>query len=390
MFRTTPFFLYLIFGLLSFTCAGQVTNDSLTITVTPYLGLRSQIAAFNKQLEIQDNASRFGTELSIKKGSIAFIAATEIQLNMFKGGSNFNADANLSGEFLTIQLEQPPQVFGNRLGYLGIDLGSYGKITIGKQWSVYRDVTSYTDQFNVFGAKASATFIAGTDGGANGTGRADQSLIYRNKIGRFHIGTQLQLRGVNNNKYIDGFGISAQVKLSNTIVLGSSYNRAFISANLLNSKTVLGLNGHPTYLAVAAKYQTTNLTFSAVAILQNNGDFTEGFLKNNTKTESSPPSVVFDAKGLELFSKYQFHKIALLAGYNLYLPSVTEKLPIATKFKRNDIIAGMSYQPLKYIQINCEQRLSFGKTAFDVKEPSVFTIGMKLNISNSFIRNIGI
>jgi hypothetical protein len=82
---------------------------------------------------------------------------------MFRG-STFNVDGSLSGGFLHVESAQTQQVFGNRLGYLGVDLGKFGVITIGKQWSVYRDITSYSDRFNVFGARASATFIGGTDG----------------------------------------------------------------------------------------------------------------------------------------------------------------------------------------------------------------------------------
>lgn len=103
-----------------------------------------------------------------------------------------NADGNLSGQFLNIQAEQTQQVFGNRLGYLGISLDKYGTLTIGKQWSVYHDIMSYTDRFNVFGARASATFVGGTDGGENGAERADQSIIYRNQI----MCTQLLLQRV--------------------------------------------------------------------------------------------------------------------------------------------------------------------------------------------------
>lgn len=366
---------------------GQTTNDSIQITVKPHVGLRGQLAAYNNQLEVQDNASRFGAELHIKKSNISFIAGTEIQLNLFKGNTSFNAEGSVSSGFLTIQSEQNQQVFANRLGYIGIDMGTYGKLTIGKQWSVYRDVTSYTDKFNVFGAKASATFVAGTDGGANGTGRADQSMIYRNKIGRFHLGTQLQLRGGNNKKFLDGFGISATFEFNDNISIGSAYNRAFISNNLLNSNAILGLNGPPTYLALAIKYQGDHIFLSATGVLQENGDFSQGFFKNSEMSPANP-TIVFNAKGIEIFTKYQWNPFSLLIGYNLYLPSVSEQVPLFTKFKRNDVIAGLTYQPFNYVQFYCEQRISMGKTAWGEKEHSVFALGMKIDVADSFIRKV--
>lgn len=152
---------FLLFGLI---VNAQQSNDSIDISIRPYTSLRGHLAVHDKVMELQENASRAGIEINLKKGNIAFVAGVELQINMFKGNSSFNVDGNLDSDLLTIVSEQKQQVFGNRLGYLGIDLSKYGKITFGKQWSVYRDVTAYTDRFNVFGGRASATFTGGTDG----------------------------------------------------------------------------------------------------------------------------------------------------------------------------------------------------------------------------------
>ncbi len=37
--------------------------------------------------------------------------------------------------------------FSTRLGYLGVRLGKYGELSIGKQWSVYHDISQYADMF---------------------------------------------------------------------------------------------------------------------------------------------------------------------------------------------------------------------------------------------------
>lgn len=371
----------------------QDIKDSIEISVRPYAGLRGHIAVYDREMEVQENASRVGMDLSVKKGKLTFIGGAEVQVNMFRGGSSFNADGNLSGGFLTIQSEQKQQVFGNRLGYLGVGFDKYGSFTIGKQWSVYHDITSYTDRFNVFGGRASATFIGGTDGGANGTGRADQSIIYRNQKGALHIGAQLQARGGNNDKFIDGFGLSIQVEAGKEFYVGAAYNRAFLSESLLNSGKVLGLSGHPTYISLGTRYIGKKIDFSIVGILQENGDFTQGHYNDPVLGESTP-TVVFDAKGVEVFGKYKLPKFAFLTGYNLYVPNtdgvatILGQHPVDTGFGKNDLILGVVYQPIEFIQLYSEQRVSFGKTALGDKEQSVFTVGMKIELSKRYKKQI--
>jgi len=69
-----------------------------------------------------------------------------------------------------------------------------GELTFGKQWSVYYDVAGWTDAFNVYGGTALSVYPAGTDGGAVGSGRADNAVIWRNARGRFSYGLQTQLK----------------------------------------------------------------------------------------------------------------------------------------------------------------------------------------------------
>ncbi|MEQ7799370.1 porin [Pedobacter sp. ASV1-7] len=340
-------------------------------------------------MELQENASRIGAELSIKQGKIGFIAGVEIQMNMFRGSSSFNADGNLSGGFLNIQAAQTQQVFGNRLGYLGINMYKYGILTIGKQWSVYRDISSYTDRFNVFGSRASATFIGGTDGGENGTGRADQSIIYRNKVGPLHFGAQIQARAGNNNRFIDGFGLSAQLEIMQDFFIGTAYNRAFLSENTITGGKILGLSGHPTYITSGTKYIGKKMDFSIIYSFQKNGDFAQG-LYIDPQAGEVRPTIVFGARGIEIFGKYKLDKIAMLAGYNHYMPiignisTVFGQLPIHNRFKRNDFIVGIAYLPLKFVQLYSEQRISTGKNAVGEQEKSVFTLGIKIDVSKKF------
>lgn len=370
----------------------QETKDSLEMLFKPYASLRGHLAAYDNKLELQENASRIGLEVNVKNRDFGFIAGGEIQLNMFKGGTSFNVDGNLSGGFFSVESAQKQQVFGNRLGYLGLDFGKFGTLTIGKQWSVYRDVTAYTDRFNVFGARASATFIGGTDGGETGTGRADQAVIYRNHFGPFYIGGQIQARGGNNAKFIDGFGASLQYEIKEGFFAGAAYNRALLSDDLVNAGRIIGLTGQPTYFSLGTKYIGPIIDFSIVGVVQKNGDFSQGSYLDPAMG-SLPLTTVFNAKGVEVFGKYKFQKFSVLAGYNLYVPDlkdISEQYHLDPGFKKNDIIVGLSYSPFRFAQIYSEQRFSMGKTAAGEREKSVFTLGLRIDLSGNFSKKISL
>lgn len=367
----------------------QTKKDSLEISFKPYASFRGHLAVYDNEIELQENVSRIGAKIGIKKGNITFLAATELHLNLFQGTTSFNVDGNENIDFLDVTTVKNNQTLANRIGYIGFDFEKYGTLTFGKQWSVYYDVASFTDQFTVFGGRASATYIGGTDGGSSGTGRANQSIIYRNQFGAFYLGAQTQVRGGNNNSFIDGFGFSAQYQVVKEIFIGASFNRTFLSNDLINQHKIIGLDGQPTYYAAGIKYLGEKLTLSALGAIQKNGDFTKGTYLNSGNTLINP-TVVFDAKGFELFVNYQFKDFSIHGGYNLYVPdrkniqTENNQIPVSSNFKVNDVILGLNYQPIKYVQIYTEQRLSFGRNALNVKDRSVFAIGMKIDISKTF------
>lgn len=371
----------------------QSTNDSIYVSVNPYASFRGNLTAYKNEIELQDNVSRLGINGNIKKGKISFLVSAEVHLNLFQGGGTFNVDNNGNADFLEIQTLNNQQTITNRLGYIGIDIEKYGTFTFGKQWSVYYDVSSYTNQFTVFGGRASATYIGGTDGGENGTGRVNQAAIYRNKFGPFYLGAQVQLLGFNNNKFIDGYGFSGQLEITKQITLGAAYNKALVSDSLIINGRILGLHGQPSYLTTAIKYQDTRFTLSLLGAVEKNGDFAQGSYMSKLSTLQTP-TVVFDAKGLEIFSNYSFNKFSIHAGYNLYVPDTkaineeNNQPPISQNFKVNDIIFGANYVPFNFIEIYAEQRFSYGRTAANTKDPSVFALGMIIDFSKTFKKTI--
>lgn len=387
MFQKLLSFLFL--SIFIQTVYAQSSADSVQINFTPYGSFRGHLAVFDKEMELQENVSRIGAKVSVKKGKTTFLAASELHLNLFQGGSSFNVDGNPSNDFLDIQTVNTNRAFTNRLGYVGVNFEKIGTFTFGKQWSVYYDITSYTDNFLVFGGAASATYIGGTDGGENGTGRANQSIIYRNSFDRFQVGAQAQVRGGSNDKFVDGFGFSAQYTIIDGLSFGAAMIKDLLSKNLTTESKIIGLTGDPAYYSAGIKYNRKNLTFNVIGAIQKNGDFTQGQYLN-TNNELMKPTIVFDAKGLEIYSNYQFKDFSIHAGYNLYIPDTkniqlqNNQEPISPNFKISNGIIGVRYNPFTFVQIYSEQRLSFGKTVNNTKNPSVFTIGMIIDLSKTF------
>jgi predicted porin len=376
-----------IFSLTKATAQDKsVSPDSIQMNFKPYGSFRGHYAFYNKEVEFQENGSRIGFEYSVKRKNVRYIVHSELKLNMFKSDATFNADASVSGGFLVPEKNQERQVFATRLGFLGVDLQKYGIITVGKQWGVYYDVTSYTDKMNVFGGRGSATYVAGTDGGATGTGRADQALVYRNTIGPLSLGAQVQARTAYNNHFFDGYGLSAQMKILTGLKAGVAYNKAYLNEEIINH--ILGLEGNPTYLSVGASYSGKKIDLGAVYANQTNGDLSQG-LVNDPTDGISTPSVVFNANGFELYGKYKFDKINLIAGFNYYNPDVENiampngQHPLSADFGRNDIILGIEYYPVQTAYFYAESRISSGKTALGLDETNVLTLGVRINVERT-------
>ncbi len=368
---------------------GSLSVDSLEFNLRPYGSFRGHYALYNDEIEFQENASRVGFELGLTRNKIHFFAHIELGMNLFKSNSQFNTDGNSAGGFLVAEKEQSSQVFSSRLGFLGLDFGKWGRLSFGKQWSVYYDVTSVTDKFNVFGGRGSASYVAGTDGGGSGTGRADQSMIYRNDIGPVAFGIQLQARNAFNGEFVDGFGANAQVTLFQGLKAGIVFNRIYLNDTFFKELAVLGLDGQPTYWSLGLSYAGKNLILGAVYADHSNGDFTTG---NLTLPELGgiAPTVVFDAYGFELFARYQYRKLVFLAGYNHYQPDMEEiqkpqgQLPVSENYGVKDLILGLEYRPFRIAYFYSELRLANGYGPLGIPTPDVLTLGLRIEADHNF------
>jgi len=196
------------------------------------------------------------------------------------------------GDFGVVKTDTNP-VFTARLGFVGVDFGPLGRVAIGKQTAVHYDVTSYTtDRFNVFGGQGTSTYVAGTDGGASGTGFADRVVSYRNTILKIlEVGIQGQFRGTEAN----GVGASLQV----TILPGIKVGGAITHTNWPKSTedSVRDLGGNADYLAIGTRIDWRILELGLVYSHQSNGDLVQVPIgKVNTP-------VAFDANGVELYAR---------------------------------------------------------------------------------------
>ncbi len=355
--------------------AQSAENDSTMIEFSTWGSFRGHFAYYNEELEIQENASRMGLELSVFHKNIRFFGGAELAINLFRSPQIFNTDANTNSGFITLEDIQNQQVFVTRLGYLGIEFGNYGKVTIGKQWSVYYDITGYTDKFNVFGGQGSATYVAASDGGNSGTGRAAQTVSYRNQIGKFMIGFQASLRTTDTDQVFDGYGVSLQYEVLDGLKLGGAFNKSYISSALTDR--TLGADGDPEYLAIGLAYNSKLWDLGIVAVNQTNGDLTE------TLVEEELIAAVFNARGLELFIKFKRPLFSVLAGYNGYFPDVSG-LPVDTDFETNYFVFGAEFKPVQLITIYSEYRLSNGTNQFGFEETDVMTLGIKIDLQRRF------
>jgi Protein of unknown function (DUF3011)/Gram-negative porin len=280
----------------------------------PYGSLRTIISIpATGSAEVQDDATRVGINFATF-GPIKVKATTEWGVNLVQSETSLNAGATTSSGFGVVQTTTQP-VFGARLGFIGVDFGKFGLLSYGKQLSTHYDITSYTtDRFNVFGGQSTATYVAGTDGGQSGTGRADQTVLYHLKFAKiFDFGAQGQLRTADTPQAFNGFGFSLQAKALPGLQIGGAYNKTYFDQFLTEEV----LHGGTDYWAVGGKGTWRKLEWGADWVRQNRGDLV--FVPDPAGGPSQIPAG-FSANGVEVYSRLTFGKISAVLGFEDYIP----------------------------------------------------------------------
>ena len=280
----------------------------------PYGSLRTIVSISDSQAEVQDDASRVGINFSTF-GPIKVFATGEWGVNLVRSETTFNAGATTEQGFGVIS-QDSQSVFAARLGFLGVDLGRFGRLSFGKENSTHYDIAGYTtDRFNVFGGTSTATYVAGTDGGQSGTGRADQVIMYHLKFAKImDFGAQGQLRSGDTLQAFNGFGFSLQAAVMPGLKIGGAYNKTYFNPQLTQA---IFNGGRTDYWTFGAKGNWRNLEWGAVWARQSNGDI--AFIPNPAGG-SEPVAVGFSANGVEIYSRLTFGKFAAVLGFEDYLP----------------------------------------------------------------------
>jgi predicted porin len=194
--------LFLLLTSIILECFSQQSNpiDSIQDDFDIYGFFQVQTVLQNEQYHINDGSTHIGVDF-VKRISpnLAFYAQVEIGLSLVTS-ENFDAiiDPNSDRDFFDL-VSPNSNTFGfsGRLGFVGVDLGKYGKFSVGKQWSVYYDVAGWTDYWYNFGADVTPAYWNDTDGGYSGTGRANNASIYRVAL---PFGTEIGLQAQAINK----------------------------------------------------------------------------------------------------------------------------------------------------------------------------------------------
>lgn len=337
-----------------------------------YSRLGAQTAIVDGEAQVQDAGSR--VRLGYSSPNARFLAVAEWAVNLTTSANTFNAGETTSSGFLILD-ESRGDVLSARLGYVGVNLGDHGTLTLGKQWSVYYDVTSFTDAFNAFGADATATFNSQTDGGFTGTGRADGALVYRRSfLNKLDIGLQVQLRGFENEEFFDGYGFSARARVTPRVELGASFVRSPIQET--TKASIPGFDDDAEYRSAGVRYLGDKLTLSAVYAEQRNGD-----LARFSSVLDGVPIVVaevFDADGVELFGRYVLGSWGLIAGYLHYSPRLdANNVLMSPSAEVQHAIVGFDYRAARGSLLFAEYRASSGTDIFGVPREDALVLGAK-------------
>ena len=335
-----------------------------------YGSLRVQVAAYEKTFELQGNASRLGFRLTrdFFDTGVQVFGQVELGLSLLDNFADFNVRSSQGGLGRLEFGRRDDTIFG-RLGFVGLDFGTYGILTAGKQWSTYYDVSGYTDNFFVFGGQASGTYPLGSDGGGLGTGRANKAVSYRNSLGGWILGVQAQVEA-NRLTGLGSLGGSLQYRFPFGLSLGVAGNFGDVPDEIVEQIT--GAKPNESAVVLGAKLDRPRLFLAATYSVHDGHD------GRDVVAEYDPVTVVFDARGIEAFGWYDVSQwFRVSAGLNWLDPDPIP--PLDPNFRiRNFVLGGAFYlnsQSLLYAEWKIEDSID----EIGQRVPSVLAVGLRLD-----------
>lgn len=246
----------------------------------------------------------------------------------------------------------------------------------GKNWSAYYQIAGMADRFSIFGGQAAGIYNAGTDGGATGTGRADdvlQARIYTNwlkaiRIKPFNLNLQFQegqpIPHVPGVTYGKAYGASAWLETQADRGIGLAWNRAEIAD--LNNPAIqyAGISDHATAFALATRMYGDR--WYAALVLSR--------LKN---VETTDRLKYIDALGAELYVQWQIrNRWWLIAGGNWLDPDNEDR--DAGEFKISYAVLGLRYTLDSFNRmLYAEYRFDQGRFVDGTGRKDEFTVGFR-------------
>ena len=255
--------------------------------------------------EINEGISRWGIDMTRQLNNGWTSGLT------MEWGLNFdrNDSYTYGGNGLTPQGSSEDAMY-TRLGYVHFEHEKWGKIGIGKQWSVFYDVTGGSDILNVWGGAASGTFNLNTDGGLSGVGRAEHVITWRKSYNDFDFGVQLQAQ----DEVVTSNDPESELEGEQIATIGNGYGLSLVY-NL--DKFRFGV-----------AYNTTEI------------DVVESFGANDTDDQITAFSVNYgtnDAEGLYVSAMYGFSENHELDDANHFIDS--EHAELVVKYTNADNIS---------------------------------------------------
>ncbi len=253
-------------------------------------------------------------------------------------------------------------------------------ILYGKNWSTYYQVAGITDRFQSFGADASGTFNAQTDGGATGTGRADNVLQSRIaidflpeklKIKPFNLHLQAQpgqsIPDTDGVKYKYSFGLSGTLETEGEFNLGIAYNQAVVDNDDLPALRLKGITGDARALVMGTRVFGDKIYIAT----------TVAFLENHETTDEG---IYFDGWGWEVFSSYELFKNWWAIGGLNTLEPYKDQLR-AKEYRIRYGVLGLRYSFDAFRQmLYTEIRLDNSLSAAGERLGNVYTVGVRWDL----------
>lgn len=338
----------------------------------PYGSAQLRYSATDQTADLDDGGSRIGLNGELQfQPEFWLLGRVEVGFNIFN-----SVDRLLSS---SDRLRTDDVKASTRLLYAGVQTPST-TITFGKNWSSYYQVSGITDRFESFGGDASGTFNALSDGGASGTGRADNVLQGRFSINRlpeawnmkpFKLNIQLQpgedIPQVDGAKYSHSLGISALLESRSEKVVGIAYNQAFIDNDERSELKKQGLGGDARALVLGTRvFGDHYYAGTTLSRLENQ--------------ETTDQGTYFDGWGWEVFSSYNMaNNWWVVGGWNMLEPNHNE--PLAGKYRLRYAVIGLRYTFEEFRQmIYSEVRLDDSRNADGTRPGNVYTLGIRWDI----------